>query len=65
MSDAEILSEAKRIAPWFWPTDPWSIDLSCKQGQQRTLSSVRETMNQITPQGQEVAPASSVEKGDV
>lgn len=33
----EILAKAKEIAPWFWPSSPWSVDLSCAQGQQRTL----------------------------
>lgn len=33
----KILSKAKEIAPWFWPSNPWSVDLSCAQGQQRTL----------------------------
>lgn len=41
MVDSEILAEAKRRAPWFWPVDPWSVDLSCKQGQQRTIEQVK------------------------
>lgn len=45
MSEAEILAEAKRIAPWFWPSDSWSVDLSCAQGQQRTLYLVRTMLN--------------------
>lgn len=45
MNEEQILAEAKRIAPWFWPSDPWSVDISCKQGQQRTLQQVKDSID--------------------
>jgi len=44
MVDPEILAEAKRIAPEFWPKDPWSVDLSCAQGQQRAIEQAKRNL---------------------
>ena len=46
MTEEEILAEAKRIAPWFWPENPWSVDLSCAQGQRRTIEEVRSRLTE-------------------
>lgn len=37
----EVVEKAKQIAPLFWPSDCWSVDISCKQGQHRTLEQAR------------------------
>lgn len=43
MSDFEkqVLELAKKRNPWYWPKDPWSVDLSCAQAQQRALHEAR------------------------
>ncbi len=43
----QILAEAKRIAPWFWPSDPWSVDISCAQGQQRALHDAKNNLHKV------------------
>lgn len=46
----EVLTKAKQIAPWFWPSDPWSVDISCAQGQQRAIAEATRILEALKAQ---------------